>query len=152
MIVGYNTKVVERGGRKLKHLLSNTNPWKGLPCGREECQPCGQPGEKKDDCRNRSITYENVCKKCNPGDMLKKKKEENMEDIRPEPSIYVGESSRSLHERAGDHWRDCRNKLEDSHMFKHWMTAHHDDNVPPEFEIRVVKYCSTALERQTGWI
>ena len=36
------------------------------------------------------------------------------------------------------------------HMFKHWMTVHHDDNVPPEFEIRVVKYCSTALERQIG--
>ena len=115
-IVGYNTKVVERGGRKLNHLLSNTNPWKGLPCGREECQPCGQPSEKKDDCRKRSIIYENTCKKCNPGDMQDKKKDNSMEDTRPEPSIYVGESSRSLHERAGDHWRGCKNKLDESHM------------------------------------
>ena len=53
MIVGYNTKVVERGGRKLKHLLSNTKPWKGLPCGREDFQPCGQPEKRKDDCRKR---------------------------------------------------------------------------------------------------
>ena len=25
-IVGYNTKIIERGGRKIKNLLSNSNP------------------------------------------------------------------------------------------------------------------------------
>ena len=28
-IVGYNAKIVEEAGRKLRHLFCNTNPWKG---------------------------------------------------------------------------------------------------------------------------
>ena len=28
-IVGYNTKIVEKAGRKLRYLFCNTNPWKG---------------------------------------------------------------------------------------------------------------------------
>ena len=76
-----------------------------------------------------------MCKKCYPGDIMKKKKEENMED-----------NSRSLQERAGEHWRDCKDKLEDSHMFKHWIAVHHEDEDPPAFEIRVVKYCSLTLD------
>ena len=35
-------------------------------------------------------------------------------------------------------------------MYKHWMTVHPEDKNPPEFAIKVVKYCSTALERQIG--
>jgi hypothetical protein len=42
-LVGYKTKIVEGVGTKLKHLLPNTNPWKGAPCGRD-CIPCSQPG------------------------------------------------------------------------------------------------------------
>ena len=33
-IVKYNTKIVERGGSKLRHILSNSNPWKGKHCER----------------------------------------------------------------------------------------------------------------------
>ena len=36
-ILGYNTKVVECVGKKLKGLLPNTDPWSGHPCGREAC-------------------------------------------------------------------------------------------------------------------
>ena len=49
-LVGVKTKIVEGGGSKLKHLLPNTNPWSGAPCGRG-CIPYGQEGEKKQDCR-----------------------------------------------------------------------------------------------------
>ena len=35
----------------------------------------------------------------------------------------------------------------DSHMFKDWKYVHKEDQEPPEFQIRVIKYCSTALER-----
>ena len=39
-VVGYNTKIVEKAGRKLKNILPNTNPWKGQPCGRIDCTTC----------------------------------------------------------------------------------------------------------------
>ena len=43
-MVGFKTKVVERVGTKLQHLLPNTNPWKGAVYGRINCIPCGQGG------------------------------------------------------------------------------------------------------------
>jgi hypothetical protein len=60
-IVGFKTKIVEGVGSKLKHLLPNTNPWKGAACGRNGCIPCNQEGEKKQDCRKRNIIYESKC-------------------------------------------------------------------------------------------
>ena len=45
-IVGFKTKIVKGVGTKLKDLLPNTNPWKGVSCGREKCIPCNQPGER----------------------------------------------------------------------------------------------------------
>ena len=85
-IEGYSTKVVEKAGSKLKHILSNSNHWKGLPCGRGDCQPCGQPGEKKDDCRKQSIIYENVCKICNPDDERKKERVSRLRTSRRSPA------------------------------------------------------------------
>ena len=43
---------------------------------------------------------------------------------REQRSIYVGESSRSLHERAVEHARDYCKSHEDSHMLKQWVGAH----------------------------
>ena len=119
-IVGYNTKIVERSGRKLRNMLSNTNPWKGQACERLECISCKQAEEVKIDCRKRNIIYENVCELCNPKkESTKRKKGKDLEDTRDEPSIYVGESSRSLAERALEHWKDHSNQMEESHMLKH---------------------------------
>ena len=61
--VAYNTN---SGGEGKQEDQAHAAPWKGVPCGKEKCQPCGQPSKKKDDCRKRSIIYENICKKCNP--------------------------------------------------------------------------------------
>ena len=47
-----------------------------------------------------------------------------------EPSIYVGESSRSFREHAKEHHRDYAEKGKDSHMLKHWAGAHHDSARP----------------------
>ena len=73
-----------------------------------------------------------------------------MEEVREEASIYVGESARSLQERARDHWSDLKSKNEDSHMYKHWLTSHGNDPESPGFRIRVVKFCTSALVRQIG--
>ena len=36
--------------------------------------------------------------------------------------IYVGESARSIYERASEHKRDAEDNSEDSHMVKHWRS------------------------------
>ena len=65
------------------------------------------------------------------------------------PSIYVGESGRSLHERAQDHWNDFASGKPDSHILKHWLT-HHQGQGKPQFRITIIKYCRDALTRQVG--
>ena len=62
-------------------------------------------------------------------------KEPNMEV----PSIYVGETARSVKERAKEHWEDFKSKKSDSHIMKHW--ALHQNLVgEPNFIMKVVQY------------
>jgi hypothetical protein len=39
-ITGYRMKIVERGGRKLSHMLHKSNTWEGKPCTRQNCLHC----------------------------------------------------------------------------------------------------------------
>ena len=66
-IVGCRTKNVEGVGKKVKDLLSNTDPWAGHPCGRQESLSCQPDGEREQNCRRRNIIYESKCNECNPG-------------------------------------------------------------------------------------
>ena len=49
------------------------------------------------------------------------KKRNSSSSLKDEKGIYVGESSRSLHERAKEHEADKRKLSEDSHQIKHWL-------------------------------
>ena len=49
-MMGFRVRVTERGGTSLGSLLSNKNLWSGEPCGREDCRPCKQPGDRKEAC------------------------------------------------------------------------------------------------------
>jgi hypothetical protein len=64
-MMGFKSKIEEEVGSKLKDLLPNSNPWKGVGCGREGCIPFAQPGDSKQDCRKRNIVYESKCAECN---------------------------------------------------------------------------------------
>ena len=142
---------LEGVGNKLKDLLPNSNPWRGTHCGREKCIPCNQHTEQKQDCRRRNIIYENICLTCNPEAGSKRSRQDGHELAKKGqfPSIYVGESGRSLHERAHKHWRDFEARQTDSHILKHWL-VHHKGEGTPNFHIRVIKYCKDALSRQVG--
>ena len=63
-------------------------------------------------------------------------------------SIYVGESSRSIKERGGEHWRDYKNNSQKSHILKHQQIHH--PHQEPKFVLRAVSFFKTALERQVG--
>ena len=148
-LMGFRIKIVERGGTSLKLLLHKSNPWKGSACGRLDCITCNQGGETLPDCTRRNVLYENVCQDCNPGEEKRAKKVEDLEDKGDVPSIYVGETSRSVKERALEHWSDFRSGDTDSHILKHW-TLHHGAVGQPNFKMKVVASFKDALSRQVA--
>ena len=87
--------------------------------------PCSQGDETRLDCRKRNLLYENRCELCN--DTKKDGK-----------GIYVGETSRSLYERAKEHEADRNKTSEDSHHVKHWLTDHQDLLAPPNTPVQVL--------------
>ena len=63
-------------------------------------------------------------------------------------AVYVGETSRSIYERAKEHGADAVAGHEDSHMHKHWVLDHAEERERPKFKIRVVASFKDALTRQ----
>ena len=142
-LMGFKLRVVERTGRNILSNFQQTNTWKGLQCGREECITCNQEGEELPNCTRAGVVYESICVDCNPG-ATKKGELENMKD--GNPSLYVGESSRSIQERAGEHWGAARRGDEDNHMVRHQAQEH--EGRPPRFHFKVISSHKTALSRQ----
>ena len=71
-----------------------------------------------------SVVYENVCLKCNPG----AKEPRELRNIKTDiPSLYVGETSRSIQERSREHWGVWRSRKEDSHILRHQVNDHGGD-------------------------
>ena len=146
-LLGFTIRVTERGGMPLSSLLSSKNLWRGLECGRGECRVCVQPGEKLEDCKRRNILYESECLQCNGPEDWKTRDKNTLEDTRETPSIYVGESARSLCERTGEHWGDALGGNESSHMLEHQGLAHGGTG-ELQFNFRIVRAFKTSLDRQ----
>ena len=143
-ILGYKVRVVERTGTGLQQKLSQTSIWSGLACGRGPCVTCNQGGEDLPLCTRSSVVYENICVICNPS---AKNKGELEEQEQPEvPSLYVGESGRSIQERALEHWADYRRGDDSSHIRKHQGMVHPGEE--PQFQLKVISYPRSALSRQ----
>ena len=70
-------------------------------------------------CTKQSLVYENLCLVCNPEASKKGELKTPLKNI---PSIYVGETSRSVQERNMEHQEALRSKSNDSHMYKHWLS------------------------------
>ena len=147
-ILGFGIKIVERTGSNLKSKFPQASLWEGSKCGREKCVTCEQGAEVTAPCTRKSLVYENICGECNQGAKGKEEVTGGNPDI---PSIYVGETSRTIFERANEHWgaalgsTAARSK---SHMAKHQEMVH--EGREPKFIMRVVKFHRTALSRQIG--
>ena len=147
-ILGFSIKIVERTGASLGSKFPQASLWDDQECGRSSCITCHQGGEKKVPCTRKSLVYENICVTCNPGARGKDEVKNNDPDT---PSIYVGETSRTIQERLSEHWAAFRGgpkAKEGSHIFKH-QQLHHGGN-PPNFILKAVEFHKTALARQTG--
>ena len=142
-ITRFRVRYQEAGGIQLARLFS-TDLGKGQPCGREECQPCGrQDDEKIPNCKQSSIVYESSCQICNK-DNIRTGQETGRQ------GIYLGETSRSLFERNREHLKDAADFDEGSHMIKHWLTSHEEEENCPDFKFRIVGNYKDCLSRQVS--
>ena len=62
------------------------------------------------------------------------------------PSLYVGESSISIQERALEHWGAAKRVAKDSHIAKHQSMEH--GGAPAKFIFKVISSHKTHLNRQ----
>ena len=62
--------------------------------------------------------------------------------------MYYGESSRSLYERSREHLADAEGFQEGSHIVKHWMQHHAEDDQMPPFTFTILKSFKDRLSRQ----
>ena len=154
-LTGFRVKYQEAGGSVLSNAFSK-NLGAGKECGRKECPVC-TPAEAGTDCKVRNIVYESKCKLCNPLPTaqeymdIEKEEYQNQPSGRPPPpreGIYIGESSRSIHERALEHVRDARTFSVKSHIVKYWMSSHPTLPTPPEMEFTVTRRFKDCLSRQ----
>ena len=143
-LLGFNIKVVERAGSTMKGKFPLNALWEGSQCPREDCVTCQQGAEFLPSCTRRNILYENFCGACNPSAAKKGPVKEVKEGP---PSVYIGESSRSLYERSREHHAQLRSGAEDSHMRKH-VEEHHAPGEQVKWFMRPVSYHRTALRRQ----
>jgi hypothetical protein len=146
-MLGFKVSVTEKGGSALGSLLSNKNLWKGEHCGRPNCRTCAQPGDKKEPCKARNVVYESECTLCNEPGSRKEADRESLKEPKEQANLYVGETARSISERAGEHWEGAIGGKEENHMMEHLASSHREEQLP-SFRFRVVKQCRTALERQ----
>ena len=110
--------------------------------------------EGREDCKARNIVYESRCLVCNPATSP-----EEDDHVRDQPSgstytpregIYIGESSRSLHERALEHVKDAEAFSAKSHIVKHWMNSHASLSSPPEMAFSISARFKDCLSKQIG--
>ena len=102
------TRYMEGSGTSLKDLLVRKNPWfkLGGGCGRQGCHICLSQQGKGTSCRKEGACYQIVCSIC----------EKKYEEVKGEGGVrktwYVGETSRSPHERLKEHMWLFRNRKE----------------------------------------
>ena len=134
-------KIIEQNGPQLQRLLTRSDPWAGGECNRDNCAICTQDWDSKPNCRQTNTTYRTICQLC------------KSQGAR---TTYIGESSRSLFERMGEHREDAKSGLEGSHIASHLQTAHPGEwsdlgagqDGLKHFRVELVKTHQTSFRRQ----
>ena len=159
-LTGYKLKIVERAGTKLEDMLPKSNPWQGKDCGRELCLLCETKQiteeNQNQDCSKRSVVYEMWCMSCykEDEDKIKMKYSDNPEKMEEEKRKikkykYIGESARSVFERALEHQLGFNTLNKNSYMLKHTIEKHEGEELEQgRFGIKILKATRSAFERQ----
>ena len=136
-LTGFKVKYIEAGGTPLANMFDDES---GRPhCGRDNCPPCdGSEEGKRQNCRTRGILYQTSCLICknqkkasplssSPQGGRDQEKTFHQAGYEADPTssdinhtgrigVYIGESSRSLHERTQEHLNDARKLDSKSHI------------------------------------
>ena len=159
-MTGYRLKIVERAGTKLEDILTKADPWQGQDCGRPMCLLCQtkqRTGKHtSQDCTRRSVVYESWCLTCQEKDIKTAEEQADGDPAKLKQlkekiklSKYVGETSRSVYERGFEHLSDYQNLSTKSHMLKHKVEKHPEeelDNI--KFGICIIKTAKSSFSRQ----
>ena len=162
-MTGYKLKIVEKVGMKLVDILHKSDPWAGEECRRQGCLLCEtkqKEGKKNaQDCHKRNCVYMTYCITCNKRQDEKIEKE--YKEMGPKKVderkrmekrfIYVGETNRSAYERGKEHQSDITACKTSSHMLRHLLGEHEDEEkdwASIEFGMKIIKTTRTAFERQ----
>ena len=144
-ITGFGIKFQEAGGTHLLNMF-DTNLGTCLHCARTPFPPSDTHSEGRDDCRARNVVYKSVCLTCNT---TTNKKDTQDGGAGGREGVYVGDTSRSFHERAIEHYNDAKSFSQKSHQVKHWMISHPEEPIQPPFCIKKKRY-RDCLSRQIG--
>ena len=124
------TKIVERAGTPLSHIICNQTPWTSEGCGRHGCKPCvAKPGS----CKLKNLTYEIHCVECK---------------VRGTIAKYHGETHRTFWDRALEHTKALETANHKNALVSHWKEHHEEEIEPPNFTFKAATICKTSLERQ----
>ena len=129
-VTGYQTKYVESSGRALSKFFP-----KGVvrgKCHRRRCPVCSNTECKGPTlCQVKSVVYMGVCTICDQ----KHKANPSSKHL----GRYIGQTSRTLAERAGEHLAGLRRLDLSCHLVKHWAISHPELLEPPSYRFSVVK-------------
>jgi hypothetical protein len=148
-ITGFKIKFQEAGGTPLTNAFDK-NLGRGLHCGRTICPPCDSSApEKRENCKSKNVVYESKCRICNP-DTQPAGRQSEVAQPAGRDGIYLGETSRILHERALEHVKEGESFSYKSHIVKHWINTHPELPSPPEMIFSITGRYRNCLSRQVG--
>ena len=131
----FKIKIVEKGGKKLKDILVNKNPFPEQPCEEEYCPLCGitaytdpPPKPSRIRCDTLNVGYRWTCTSCQ--------------------MVYEGETGRNLRIRSKEHLKDLAKHRPDRPMVKHMDEKHNGQNV--KFQVSITSKFYDALSRQAN--
>ena len=117
-----------------------SKPFSSPKCSKAWCAVCSYSDSKKPMlCQAKSVVYLAVCTQCDA--------KHKLDPSVKHEGIYVGESSRTLSERAKEHRESLRRMDSSSFMFKHWLLKHSERESAPDFKFQVVKLHRDPLSR-----
>ena len=129
-LTGYQTKYTEKSGRALSKFFPV--PGSTNKCHRITCAVCSNTDCKGPTlCQVKSVVYTVVCTICDEKHRLQPESKHE--------GRYVGQTARTLSERAHEHLTGLRRVDLKCHLVKHWALSHPELTVPPKFKFSVVK-------------
>ena len=129
---GFNVKVVEKSGIKIKDVLHKKDPFKKTQCDRDDCFVCLYGGKGKGLCNKENVTYKITCaENCGRKD------------------VYQGETSYSGYTRGKEHLEKLRNRDPKSALFNHCQIEHNGNPVQFRMDITGTFHRDSTLRQIT---